>query len=258
MNSTRGVVIAGQPGISTNILFNALDKQVGVESIIIEKPPASWQILRRRSKRLGFFRTASQALFRGGIVPILTRQATRRRQDLLTAYQLDDHPIPDTRTMYVDSVNHQQTRDHLEELNPNIVVLSGTRIVAPPTLACIPAHFINMHAGLTPSYRGVHGGYWALACGEPEACGVTIHLVDRGIDTGNILEQAIITPTPEDNFATYPLLQLAEGLPLLVRTVQAILNEETLQPLRTSRPSALWHHPTVGEYLHNRILKNVP
>ena len=41
-----------------------------------------------------------------------------------------------------------------------------------------------MHAGITPQYRGVHGGYWAVVNNDPEHCGVTIHFVDKGIDTG--------------------------------------------------------------------------
>ena len=43
---------------------------------------------------------------------------------------------------------------------------------------------INMHAGITLRYRGVHGGYWALAEQHPEWVGTTVHLVDPGIDTG--------------------------------------------------------------------------
>ena len=53
-----------------------------------------------------------------------------------------------------------------------------------PLLEAVPAVFLNTLAGITPSYRGVHGAYWALVQRQPDACGVTVHLVDAGIDTG--------------------------------------------------------------------------
>ena len=63
----------------------------------------------------------------------------------------------------------------------------------------------------------MHGGYWALVSGHPEACGVTVHLVDEGIDSGGILAQSVITPGPADCFVTYPLMQLGVGLPVAPR-----------------------------------------
>jgi folate-dependent phosphoribosylglycinamide formyltransferase PurN len=73
------------------------------------------------------------------------------------------------------------------------------------------AKFINTYTGITPLYRDVHGGYWALFQNDKENCDVTVLLVDEGIDTGNIIYQFLIQPTKHDNFSTYPLLQLSEG-----------------------------------------------
>ncbi|HEX8349388.1 MAG TPA: formyl transferase, partial [Hymenobacter sp.] len=112
--------------------------------------------------------------------------------------------------------------------------------------------FLNTHAGITPLYRGVHGGYWALANNDAAHCGVSVHLVDAGIDTGGIIAQALIRPEPEDNFSTYPLLQVIAGMPLLKEAVRAAL-AGTIQlrpaPEGTSR---LWSHPTLAEYKANR------
>ena len=80
-----------------------------------------------------------------------------------------------------------------------------------------------MHAGITPAYRGVHGGYWALAEGRTDLVGTTIHLVDEGIDTGGVIEQASFSPTEADTFVTYPYLHTAAGLPPLIEAVRGIL-----------------------------------
>jgi len=129
------------------------------------------------------------------------------------------------------------------------VVVNGTRILSKRLLGCIDAVFINMHAGITPLFRGVHGGYWPLAQGQPEHCGVTVHLVDPGIDRGKVLGQALIQPTPEDNFTTYPLLQLAAGIPLMLRAVQGALDGAPETVPHPPGSSMQWYHPTLGSYL---------
>ena len=106
-------------------------------------------------------------------------------------------------------------------------------------------------------YRGVHGGYWSLVEGKPETCGVTVHLVDPGIDTGNILGQALISPQEKDNFVTYPALQLAAGLPLMFRAVMNGLEDKVeVQPYPDGK-SGLWSHPAAWEYLFYRLFKGV-
>ena len=49
---------------------------------------------------------------------------------------------------------------------------------------------LNVHSSLLPKYRGVHPVSWALINGEKET-GVSVHYIDSGIDTGNILQQEI-------------------------------------------------------------------
>ena len=95
---------------------------------------------------------------------------------------------------------------------PTLVVVHGTRIIASRVLESLGCPAVNVHAGITPRYRGVHGGYWALAEGHPEWVGTTVHLVDPGIDTGAILAQATFDVTDEDTIATYPDLHLIHGL----------------------------------------------
>jgi methionyl-tRNA formyltransferase len=121
-------------------------------------------------------------------------------------------------------------------------------------LDAVNCKFINIHAGITPKYRGVHGAYWALLSDDPEKCGVTVHLVDPGIDTGSIIAQKTITVTRKDNFVTYPLLQLAAGIPMLQAAVADCLGGDLdLKP--ASGSSRLWYHPTMGQYLYHRLFK---
>jgi methionyl-tRNA formyltransferase len=135
-------------------------------------------------------------------------------------------------------------------------VVHGTRIISKKVLQSVNVPFINIHAGITPRYRGSHGAYWALANNDKENCGVTVHLVDAGIDTGNILFQENIPITAKDNFATYGYLQLAVGLKLLQKALNELF-EGKMEVKKNDLDSALWHHPTLWGYLCKRISKAV-
>ena len=110
-------------------------------------------------------------------------------------------------------------------------------------LSCIDAPFINTHLGITLKYRGVHGGYWALANGDPDNYGVTVHLIDVGIDTGGVLYQKFIKVLKNDNFNTYPIHQIAHAIPLMKDT----LNDIKENQLNTEKAS---FHQSYGLTLH--------
>jgi folate-dependent phosphoribosylglycinamide formyltransferase PurN len=86
--------------------------------------------------------------------------------------------------------------------------------------------------------------------------GVTIHWIDPGVDTGQVIKQARIQTGPDDNFSTYPYLQLAAGLPLLVETVREFLQGKVTEsplPGREGLRSGLFYHPTAWAYLLGRL-----
>jgi methionyl-tRNA formyltransferase len=144
----------------------------------------------------------------------------------------------------------------LTALKPDAVVVNGTRIISKNVLSCIDAPFINTHMGITPRYRGVHGGYWALARGDAEHCGVTVHLVDQGIDTGGVLYQDTIRSEESDNFTTYPIHQIAEAIPLMKAALKDV-EERRLTVKAGVLPSQLWYHPTIAEYFQGYLQKGV-
>ncbi|HEV2776913.1 MAG TPA: formyltransferase family protein [Solirubrobacteraceae bacterium] len=68
---------------------------------------------------------------------------------------------------------------------PDLLLLTGSDI-APASLLALPRiATINAHYGLLPRYRGMNVTEWSLFHGDPP--GVSVHIVDPGIDTGDIL-----------------------------------------------------------------------
>ena len=247
------VAVLGRDGESTRILVNALAAAHEVGPVVLEGAEARLPFLRRRARRLGWPRVVGELAFRVLAMPLLRRRSRARRAELVRAHGLDPRPLDEARVRRVASVNDRETVELLRAAAPEAVVLAGPRIVSAEVLRSVPAPFVNVHAGITPLYRGVHGGYWALASGDRGNCGVTVHLVDEGVDTGGILGQARVDPGPHDDFSTYPLLQLAAGLPLLLEVLPAVAagQARTLPPpLGESR---LWTHPTLREYVRGRL-----
>lgn len=252
------VVLLATDGPSTRAVYHALSGDHPELRAVLEAPISPATLLRRRLKRLGPWRVAGQVLFLAGVVPILRRGAAGRIAEIRAEHGLDESSIPERRVHRVSSVNAPETRGLLRRLAPRVVVVNGTRIIGRETLAAVEAAFLNMHAGITPLYRGVHGGYWALRDGRPELVGTTVHLVDEGIDTGGVVEQVCFRPAPADSFATYPYLHTAAGLPALRRAVSAAL-QGTLRPrpAPAGLESRLRHHPTAAEYLLCRLTHGV-
>jgi methionyl-tRNA formyltransferase len=250
----RVVLLAGDCD-STRAIYHALTRGTPVARVVLESSVPRTQLLWRRAKKLGVHAAASQAAFVAIAVPIL-RAVSRRRIDALRERLGAGTPIPAEAVLRVPSVNAPECIAALRALAPAVVVLSGTRILSREVLQNVPATFINVHAGITPRYRGTHGAYWAYAEGRPGSAGVTVHVVDPGIDTGEILAQARVERGPRDNFVTLPYLQLQAGLPLLVDAVRAALAGEirTVTSLDASA-SRLFHHPGLVEYARNWITR---
>jgi methionyl-tRNA formyltransferase len=253
MDKRASVVILATECDATRAVYDALIRRVPIDRVIFEDRVSRRQLLKGRARKLGVAKAVSQAAFSAVVVPAL-RAAGHRRLTELRSRIRGDAIIPREIVERVPSVNSPECIALLERLAPAVIVVSGTRILGTKVLSATGAVFINMHAGITPRYRGTHGAYWAQAEGRPGSAGVTVHLVDRGIDTGGILAQATIQPTAADTFVTLPYLQLEAGIPLLVEaTIAAREGTLTTVPSLDDTASKLWFHPTLQEYFTHWI-----
>jgi phosphoribosylglycinamide formyltransferase 1 len=241
------VVLLARRGDSTWYVFNALRGRVDIGAVILEAPVSKIRMVKTRARRLGWISALGQVAFMAAS-RILRWESRNRFAEIERSNKLSAIPATGVEIIDVPSVNDAETISILRRLQPRVVLVNGTRIISQKVLTAIDAVFINMHTGITPKYRGVHGGYWALYNGDRENAGVTVHLVDAGVDTGKILYQERIDPGPLDNFWTYPLLQTAAGIPLLARAVEDALANR-LTGKEGVHPSHQYFHPTLLQYL---------
>lgn len=89
-------------------------------------------------------------------------------------------------------------------------------IVRPPFISLFPRGVVNLHPALLPFNRGANPNVWSIVEGTPS--GTTLHYIDAGVDTGDIIEQQSVACEPWDTGKTlYEKLEAA-SLELLART----------------------------------------
>ena len=86
----------------------------------------------------------------------------------------------------VNSLNGEDGRAALTALGADLGIVLGTRVLHRATFGIPRRGCINVHKGKVPEYRGMPVGFWELYDGAA-AAGVTIHFVDDGLDTGDIV-----------------------------------------------------------------------
>lgn len=238
---------------NTRILYNGVKDQVAISHIIIEPAVSRKLLVKRRIARQGWWKTIGQLLFQAGIVPVIKRLSRPKVKKILREKGLDTSPMPEGKIIRVPTVNSTEFIESIKTINPDIILVNGTRIIAASILSQVACPVINVHVGITPLYRGVHGAYWALANNDRQNCGVTIHVIDKGIDTGAILAQDLIKPNGDDNFITYPYLQFERAISLVKQVIPQVWNRAAVYQEPPAGKSKLWYHPTIWQYLNNRL-----
>ena len=85
----------------------------------------------------------------------------------------------------VDNLNSETSEAILRKHSPDLIVLGGTPIIRSNILAIPKLGTLNVHMGLLPKFRGRNVAEWSVYLDEP--VGITVHLVDPGVDTGAIV-----------------------------------------------------------------------
>jgi folate-dependent phosphoribosylglycinamide formyltransferase PurN len=245
------IILLASESIASNILFNSLNKKIKIEKVFIENSVGKRSFLKTRLRKVGFIRLIDQLLFIILINNILKFFSKSRIDKLKKQNNLDAKNIPKKLIKKIDSVNSDNSIEEIRNYNVDFIIICGTRIISSKLINSLNARIINIHAGITPQYRGVHGAYWAIISNDIKNAGVTLHYVDKGVDTGKIISQSTIDIKSLDNFSTYPILQLSKGIELLVNFLESHYSNKKLNILksRNLKESKQWYHPGFLEYL---------
>jgi methionyl-tRNA formyltransferase len=253
MRASIVVVTEGGPHIWA--IVNSLADRFGDVTVIREAPESKKALLARRARKQGWVSVAGQ-LGTMVLVRLGKRLFVSRAARIVEEFGLETEPRASQAIVDVPSANSPDFRAAIEQLKPAVVLLAGCRLLSGPTLAAMPCPVLNYHAGITPKYRGMNGGYWALATGDAENFGATVHLVDAGVDTGEVLHQVRGKPGRDDNIALYALRLAAMSRGICAQGVEDAL-EGRLAPVKPDLPSRQWYHPTIWFYLWTGLTRGV-
>jgi len=116
-------------------------------------------------------------------------------------------------------------------LNPDLIISAYYRKIFPKELIDIPRlGILNIHPSSLPYYRGPVPTAWAILNNEKQF-GITIHKVDTGIDTGDILVQTIYNIDDEETGYELYLRAMRLGARLLIDNFDNIINQK-IEPLK--------------------------
>ena len=156
----------------------------------------------------------------------------------------EHHKIP---THKLPNVNSEASLSLMSKYSADLFVsMSFNQIFRKGILNLPLLGIINCHAGKLPFYRGRNIINWALINGEKEF-GITVHQVDSGIDTGDILVQRTYPIDLKDDYGSLLRIAYTECAPLLVEAINQIR-------LGTSKPIPQKQISPVGTYFPMRIL----
>jgi methionyl-tRNA formyltransferase len=137
-------------------------------------------------------------------------------------------PVKETATAFEipviqpETVRSDEFHQRMRRLAPDLFVVVAFGRILPPSLLAIPAMgAVNVHASLLPRHRGAAPIQWAIMEGDAET-GVTTMMMDKGMDTGDILLMEK-TPIAAEETAAELHDRLSEmGAPLLLATIERL------------------------------------
>ena len=152
----------------------------------------------------------------------------------------------------VPSINDKKAVEFVRSINPDWVVYGGGGILRNPFIDAAEGRILNAHSGPMPEVRGMNACEWSLLLGYAPV--VTIHLINRGIDTGGIIARHPVPVCPGDTIEMLRSRCVAVGVEAMLHTV---LNppEKLPQPERNaaSHRQCFVLAPALKELLARRL-----
>jgi len=233
-------------------LVNALTDRKNIVGKVIQKRrvPASQKekmdIRRRMARRHGFIKTANKLLYNKWKSLSVSKNEGNIVKDMLFNHTREPAYTKDIPTIEVQDINSSKCRDFISAHNPDVVAVCGTSVIKPEIFTLSQKGTINIHCGIIPEYRSADPSFWALYNGEPDKVGVTIHFVDAGIDTGDIIYQETVQVTKDDNLATLYCKCIKTGAELMAKAIDDIEHDNVKRIKKDNVSGKAYYHMDLG------------
>jgi folate-dependent phosphoribosylglycinamide formyltransferase PurN len=149
------------------------------------------------------------------------------------------------------NLNSTDIEKFLISMDADYLVVYGTRILKSGIYLQAKYGAINIHVGITPEYRGSKSEFWALYEKKYDLVGVTIHMIDEGVDTGEVILQKNTLVACTDDEISLRIKNVEVAVKLLEKAIVKmdcnIINKNI--SLGVNRNSGFYSTPSVFQYL---------
>jgi folate-dependent phosphoribosylglycinamide formyltransferase PurN len=148
---------------------------------------------------------------------------------LMNSYQQQYPTFPSIESIIVSNINSDSTVNFIRQIEPELVIVSGTSLLKNNILALpIPKGIVNLHTGLSPFIKGGPNCLnWCIAENKFHLIGNTIMWIDAGIDSGDILTTEITRLNGRENLAELHLKVLDHAHELYLKALEKIEQDVT-------------------------------
>jgi folate-dependent phosphoribosylglycinamide formyltransferase PurN len=160
------------------------------------------------------------------------REARFFLEEYARTHGLDRDQISLNALHHISRVNDDSTADLLRSHQIDVLFIWGVPIIRPNIIGSVRSMVINAHSSILPEYRGAKSEFWQCFHQDFKHAGVSLHQVDVGVDTGDILMQVKADPldcvNPE-RLRVSNAIRVIEGLPSLLEAVKSGSYRRVLQ-----------------------------
>jgi folate-dependent phosphoribosylglycinamide formyltransferase PurN len=155
-----------------------------------------------------------------------------------------------------EDLNSDMACSFVHGLKPDVVLVYGGPLIKTKLLSACPEWTINMHAGLSPWYRGAATLFWPLYMQEPEKLGTTLHIINEYVDDGDILHQHRPTIYENDTQHDIGCRAIVETTDCAIQLLKKLRETGDLDrhPVPRVRGEKIWSKWDFRPY-HLRVLK---
>jgi len=147
------------------------------------------------------------------------RRKTAEHETITPTLNIKTLNSPDIFHVKKNGLNSLDTLTRLKKISPDFIACFGIGLLHETILSNFPDIIFNLHVGIPEYYRGSSCNFWPIYNSDLKNLGATVHLIEKGIDTGKIAGAKSIILEPKDNEQTLMLKTLQGGTQLMDETI---------------------------------------
>jgi folate-dependent phosphoribosylglycinamide formyltransferase PurN len=220
------LLTTAEPKPTSAYLVDRLITEELIDAVIIVRRTGPLERVQRASKII--FRTGINGALRRARAARLRRRELKVYRDRYLVHRLFPNGVKPLRFpsriefVAADRINSKSTAAAFASLAPTIAVQAGAGLIGRRLLDIPSVGILSLHHGIMPTIRGMDSILWSFVENRPEWAGITVQLLNEGLDTGRIITQASVKAGPRQNPFSVVAQATELGAELMARSIRTI------------------------------------